>query len=64
MAKVIFNAVCKSTINIAFLRPQPKREKIHNIQQGTKNDGKWREARRIQTKQLLIILNRVIEDKE
>ena len=39
------NAVCNSTVNIAFLRLQPKRKIIHKIQQGTNNEGKWKEAR-------------------
>ena len=32
-----FNALCKSTVNISFLRIQHKRTKKKNIQQGTKN---------------------------
>ena len=32
-----FDAVCKSTVNLAFLRLQPKRTRIQKIQQGTKN---------------------------
>ena len=32
-----FDAVCKSTINLAFLRLQPKITIIQKIQQGTKN---------------------------
>ena len=40
-----FNVVCKSTVNLAFLRLQPKRTRIHKIQQGTKNEVKWKEAR-------------------
>ena len=32
-----FNAVCKSTVNIAFLILQPKITGIQRIQQGTKN---------------------------
>ena len=58
-----FNAVCKSTVNLAFLRIQPKRKKIQKIQQGTKNEVKWKEARRRQMKQRLIMLNRLPEDK-
>ena len=30
-----FNAVCKSTVNLAFLILQPKRTRIQTIQQGT-----------------------------
>ena len=50
----IFNAVCKSTINLAFLRLQPKRTIIQKIQQGTKNEGKWKESRQRQTEKLSI----------
>ena len=39
------NAVIKSTANLAFRRLQPKITKIQKIQQGTKNEGKWKEAR-------------------
>ena len=58
-----FNAVCESTVNIAFLRLQPKITRIQKIQQGTKNEGKWKEARQRQKKQWLIMLNRLPEDK-
>ena len=37
-----FDAVCRSTVNLAFLRFQPKITRIHKIQQGTKNEGKWK----------------------
>ena len=40
-----FDAVCTSTFNLAFLILQPKITRIHKIQQGTKNEGKWKEAR-------------------
>ena len=60
----VFNAVCKSTMNLAFLILQPKITRIKKIQQGTKNEGKWKEARHHQTKQWLIMLNRLTEDKE
>ena len=43
-----FNSVCNSTVNLAFLRLQPKRIRIQKIQQGTKNEGKWKEARQRQ----------------
>ena len=46
-----FDAVCRSTVNLAFLRLQPKITIIQKIQQGTKNEGKWKEARQRQTKQ-------------
>ena len=36
-----FDAVCKSTVNLDFLRLQPKITRIHEIQQGTKKEGKW-----------------------
>ena len=39
------NEVITSTINLAFRILQPKIKKIHKIQQGTKNEGKWKEAR-------------------
>ena len=57
-----FDAVCRSTVNIAFLRLQPKITRIQKIQQGTKNEGKWKEARQRQTKQCLIMLSRLPED--
>ena len=59
-----FDAVCKSTVNPAFLRLQPKITRIQKIQQGTNNEGKWKEARQHQTKQWLIMINRLPEDKE
>ena len=58
------NAVSKSTVNLAFRRLQPKNKKIKKIQQGTKNEGKWKEARYQQVKQCLIMINRLPEDKE
>ena len=58
-----FDAVCKSTVNLAFLRIQPKRTRIQKIQQGTKNEGNRKEARQRQTKKWLIMLNRLPEDK-
>ena len=33
------DAVCRSTVNLAFLRLAPKITIIQNIQQGTKNEG-------------------------
>ena len=59
-----FDAVCRSTVSLSFLRLQPKITRIQKIQQGTKNEGKWKEARQHQTKQWLIVLNRLTEDKE
>ena len=32
-----FDAVCRSTVNLAFLRLQPKITRIQKIQQGAKN---------------------------
>ena len=58
-----FDAMCKSTVNLAFSRIQPKITRIQKIQQGTKNEGKWKESRQRQTKQWLIVLNRLPEDK-
>ena len=59
-----FDAFFKSTVNLAFLRLQPKITRIQRIQQGTKNEGKQKEARQRQTKQWLIMINRLPEDKE
>ena len=39
------NAVSRSTVDLSFRRLQPKITKINKIQQGTKNEGKWKEAR-------------------
>ena len=58
-----FDAVCRSTVNLASLRLQPKITRIKKIQQGTKNEGNWKEARQRQTKQWLIMLNQLPEDK-
>ena len=59
-----FNAVRKYTVNIDFFRLQPKRTRIQKIQQGTNNEGKWKEAIQCQIKQWLIMINRLTEDKE
>ena len=45
------DALCRSTVNLAFLRLAPKIARIQKIQQSTKNEGKWKEARQRQTKQ-------------
>ena len=37
-----FNVMCKSTVNLDFLILQPKRTRIEKIQQGTKNEVKWK----------------------
>ena len=58
-----FNAVCRSTVNLAFLRLARKITRIQKIQHGTKNESKWKEAIQRQTKQWLIILNQLPEDK-
>ena len=58
-----FDAVCRSTVNLALLRLQPKITRIQKIQQGTKNESKWKESGQRQTKQWLIMLNRLSEDK-
>ena len=58
------NAVSRSTVNLAFRRLQPKITKIQKIQQGTKNEGNWKEARYRQVKQWLIMFNRLPEEKE
>ena len=39
------NAVCRSTVNLAYRRLLPKIARVQKIQQGTKNEGKWKEAR-------------------
>ena len=59
-----FDAVCRSTVNLAFLRLQPKITRIQKIQQGTNSENNWKEARQRQTKKWLIVLNRIPEDKE
>ena len=46
-----FDAVCKSTVNLAFLILQHKITIIQKIQRVTKNEGKWKEAIQFQTKQ-------------
>ena len=39
------NAVSLSTVYLAYKRLQPRITKIQKIQQGTNNEGKWKEAR-------------------
>ena len=51
------NAVIKSTANLAFRRLQPKITKIHQIQQGTKNEENCKESRYGQLNQWLIMFN-------
>ena len=52
-----FDAVCRSTVNLAFLRLAPKITRMQKIQQDMNNEGKWKEARQHQTKKWLIMLN-------
>ena len=58
------NSVSRSTVNLDFRRLLQKITKIQKIQQETKNEGKWKEARYRQVKQWLIMLNRLPEEKE
>ena len=58
------DAVCRSTVDLAFLRLAPKITRIQKIQRGAKNEGKCKEARQRQTKQWLIMINQLPEDKE
>ena len=58
------DAVCRSTVNLAYRRHQPRITRIQKIQQVTKNEGKRKEARYRQVKQLLVVLNRLPEEKE
>ena len=58
------NTVCRSTVNLAYRRLQPKITRIQKIQQGTNNEGKRKEAGYRQVKQWLITPNRLPEDKE
>ena len=58
------NELCRSTVTLAYRRLLPKITKVHQIQQGTKNEGNWKESRYRQLKQWLIMLNRLSEDKE
>ena len=58
------NAVCRSTVNLAYRRLQPRITRIHKIQQGKNNEGKWKEARYRQVKQWLVMLNRLQDEKE
>ena len=58
------NAMCRSTVNLAYRRLQPKITRVQIIQQGTKNEGKWKETRYRQMKQWLIMIDRLPEEKE
>ena len=57
------NAVSTHTVNLAFRRLQPKIAKIQKIQQGTKNEGKWKESRYLKVKKWFIMLNILPEEK-
>ena len=52
-----FDAVCKSTVNLAFNRLRHKRTKIQNIRQVTENEDKGKEARTRQEKRMLLMIN-------
>ena len=58
------NAVSRSTVNLAFRILQPKITRIQKMKQGTKNEGKWKEARYPQVKQWFIIPNIFREEKK
>ena len=58
------NTVCRSTVNLAYRRLLPKTTRVCKMQQGTKNEGKWKEASYLQVKQWLVMLDRLLEEKE
>ena len=58
------DAVCRSTVNLAYRILQPRITRIQKIQQGTKNEGKWKEERYRQVNQWLFMLNRLPEKIE
>ena len=58
------NLVSRSTVDLAFRRLQHKITKIQKIQQGTKNEGKWKEVSHRQVNQWLITIKRLPEGKE
>ena len=58
------NAVCRSTVNLAYRRLLPKITRVQKNTTGGKNEGKWKEARYRQMKRWLIILDRLPEEKE
>ena len=58
------NEVSRSTVNLAFRRLLSKITKIKKIQQGTKNEVKWKEASYLQVKQWLIMLKKLPEEKD
>ena len=57
------NAVCSYAFNLVYMRLQSKRTRVQKIQQGTNNEGKWKEARYRQVKQWLIMIDRLPEEK-
>ena len=57
------NVVSRSTVNLSLMRLQPKITRTQKIQQGTKNEGKWKKERYRQVKQWLIMINRLPEEK-
>ena len=59
-----YNAVSRSTVNLAVKRLQPKITKKPKKKQGTKKGGKRKYARYRQVKQWLIMINRPPEDKK
>ena len=50
-----FDAVCRSTVNLAFLRLAPKITRMQKIQQDMKNEGKRKEAKQHQKKWLIML---------
>ena len=58
------NAVCRSTVNLSYRRLLPKITRVQKIQQGTNNEGKWKESSFQQVNQWLIMLDRLPEEKE
>ena len=57
------NAVCRSTVNLAYSKFLPQITRVQKIQQVTNNEGKWKEERYRQVKQWLIMLDRLPEEK-
>ena len=55
------NAVSRSTVELAFRRIQPKITKIQKVQQGMKNEVKWKEERYRQVKQWLTMIDKLPE---
>ena len=57
------NSVCRSTVNLAYKRLLPKITRVQKIQQGTKNEDNCKEARYLQMKQWLIMLDILLKEK-